>query len=143
MDLCNTPDMVSHPPHYQSDAGLEVIDVIKAFTADLKGIEATDTGNIIKYICRWKHKNGLEDLKKARWYLNHLINIIENEKTTQDMVEQAMVAEDWNGPNTTVTKTKRCIYARVGYNTVLCYGTKEKDLCPGYDKCDRYKPIDD
>ena len=40
--------MVSHPSHYQSETGLEVIDVIEAFTFDLKGIEATDTGNIIK-----------------------------------------------------------------------------------------------
>ena len=38
--------MVSHPSHYQSETGLEVIDVIEAFTFDLKGIEATDTGNI-------------------------------------------------------------------------------------------------
>ena len=73
------PDMVSHPPHYQSKTGLEVIDVIEAFTADLKGIEATDTGNIIKYICRWKGKNGLEDLQKAAWYLSHLINHVEEE----------------------------------------------------------------
>lgn len=71
------PNMVEHPPHYQSETGLEVIDVIQAFTFDLKGIEATDTGNVIKYICRWKSKNGLEDLKKARWYLNHLINHVE------------------------------------------------------------------
>lgn len=71
------PDMVSHPPHYQSETGLEVIDVIKAYTSDLKGIEATDTGNIIKYICRWKHKNGVEDLKKAKWYLDHLIKEVE------------------------------------------------------------------
>lgn len=66
--------MVSHPSHYQSETGLEVIDVIEAFTSDLKGIEATDTGNIIKYICRWKHKNGLQDLEKAKWYLEHLID---------------------------------------------------------------------
>ena len=72
-------EMVSHPKHYQSKTGLEVIDVIEAFTFDLNGIEATDTGNIIKYICRWKKKNGLEDLKKAEWYLNHLINHIERE----------------------------------------------------------------
>lgn len=69
--------MVSHPPHYQSPNGMEVIDVIENFTTDLNGIEATDTGNIIKYICRWKHKNGLQDLKKAQWYLNHLITHIE------------------------------------------------------------------
>lgn len=70
-------DMVNHPPHYISNKGIEVIDVIEAFTEDLEGIEATDTGNIIKYICRWKHKNGLEDLKKIQWYVNHLINHIE------------------------------------------------------------------
>lgn len=75
--------LVSHPPHYQSETGLEVIDVIEAFTFDLKGIEATDTGNIIKYMCRWKKKNGIQDLKKAMWYLQHLIDHVENlEKET-------------------------------------------------------------
>lgn len=68
--------MVSHPPHYQSETGLEVIDVIEAFTSDLKGIEAIDTGNVIKYICRWKQKNGIQDLEKAAWYLQHLIDHI-------------------------------------------------------------------
>ena len=65
--------MVSHPSHYQSETGLEAIDVIEAFTFDLKGIEATDTGNVLKYMCRWKNKNGLQDLEKAKWYLTHLI----------------------------------------------------------------------
>lgn len=69
--------MVSHPPHYQSESGLEVIQVIEAFTTDLTGIESYDTGNIIKYICRWKHKNGLQDLKKAMWYLQDLIDHVE------------------------------------------------------------------
>lgn len=77
-DIKNDPDkMVSHPSHYQSETGLEVIDVIEAFTFDLKGIEAVDTGNAIKYICRWKKKNGLQDLKKAMWYLQHLIDHVE------------------------------------------------------------------
>lgn len=69
--------MVSHPAHYQSNTGLEVIDVIEAFTFDLKGIQAVCTANVIKYICRWKAKNGLQDLKKAKWYLTHLIEHIE------------------------------------------------------------------
>lgn len=73
-------DMVNHPPHYKSKNGLETIDVIEAFTDGLSGIEAVDTANVLKYVCRWKHKNGLEDLKKASWYLNHLINHIENNK---------------------------------------------------------------
>ena len=71
--------MVDHPNHYQTKAGLEAIDIIDAFTDDLTGIEAFDTGNVLKYICRWKHKNGLEDLEKAAWYLNHLINHIKKE----------------------------------------------------------------
>lgn len=70
-------DMVNNPAHYQSDSGLEVIDVIEAFTADLKGYEAVETGNVLKYMCRWKKKNGLEDLKKARWYLDRLIENVE------------------------------------------------------------------
>lgn len=69
-----TQDMVNHPPHYQSAKGIEVIDVIEAFTDGLEGIEAVCTGNVIKYICRWSHKNGLEDLKKTKWYLEKLIN---------------------------------------------------------------------
>ena len=69
--------MVSHPSHYQSETGLEVIDVIEAFTFELTGIEAVDTGNVLKYICRWKKKNGVQDLKKARWYLEHLIEHVE------------------------------------------------------------------
>ena len=72
-------DVVNHPSHYQSDSGLEVIDVIEAFTADLQGIEAVCTANALKYVCRWKKKNGLEDLKKAQWYLNRLITTIEKE----------------------------------------------------------------
>ena len=48
----STDKMVSHPGHYQAPNGMETIDVIEAFTANLQGIEATDTGNIIKYACR-------------------------------------------------------------------------------------------
>lgn len=67
------PDMVNTPPHYISDSGIETIDVIKAFTKDLDPFEAYCTGNVIKYICRWKHKNGVEDLKKARWYIDRIL----------------------------------------------------------------------
>lgn len=70
-------ELVNHPEHYLSKEGIEVIDVIKAFTEDLEGIEAFDCGNAIKYLTRWKKKNGITDLKKAMWYLNHLINYLE------------------------------------------------------------------
>ena len=90
MEENKTLDMVNHPKHYKTKSGLETIQVIEAFTEDLTGIEATDTGNIIKYICRWKSKNGIEDLKKARWYLNHLIrhvNKADKQVKTEDAIK--------------------------------------------------------
>lgn len=82
--ITDEPDFVNHPPHYQSSTGLEVIDVIKAFTENLTGIEAVCTGNAIKYICRWKEKNGLQDLEKCIWYLNRLIEEVQSKEAKND-----------------------------------------------------------
>ena len=68
----STDKMVSHPNHYQSKYGFEVIDVIEEYTQELSGILATDTANMLKYICRWRHKNGIQDLEKSIWYATHL-----------------------------------------------------------------------
>lgn len=76
--MTNKNDVVNHPNHYNVH-GIEAIDVIKAYTSDLSGIQAVDTGNVIKYILRWNKKNGLEDLLKAQWYLNHLIDNVKKE----------------------------------------------------------------
>lgn len=65
-------DMVNHPPHYQMAGGLEVIDIIEAATKDLVGMDAVCTANAIKYILRWKHKGGIEDVEKAIWYLRKM-----------------------------------------------------------------------
>jgi hypothetical protein len=65
-------DNVNHPSHYTQGA-IECIDAIKEATKGLFGIEAVCTANIIKYVWRWKFKNGLEDLRKADWYLQRLI----------------------------------------------------------------------
>lgn len=66
-------DPVSKPRHYNL-GGIECIDAIKAATVGLTGIEAVDTAQVIKYAWRWKHKEKpVEDLKKAKWYLEHLI----------------------------------------------------------------------
>lgn len=67
-------DMVNNPAHY-NEATIETIDVIESVTQD--GFESYLQGNILKYICRYKYKNGVEDLEKARWYLNRLIEVIE------------------------------------------------------------------
>lgn len=70
---------VDHPNHYQSESGLEVIDVIKAFTSELSGEEAFCIGNAIKYICRYSKKNGTEDLEKAKWYIDRAISVRKTE----------------------------------------------------------------
>ena len=66
-------ETVNHPSHYQTKKGIEAIDVMEAFTEDMTGAEAVLTATILKYILRWKKKNGVEDLKKAEWYLARLI----------------------------------------------------------------------
>lgn len=76
-------ETVLHPVHYQSQTGVEVIDVIEAFTDGLVGVEATDTGNIIKYACRWKRKNGIQDLEKLMWYAQHLINHLRKKENVE------------------------------------------------------------
>ena len=71
-------DNVNHPPHY-GQGNIEAIEYIEDF---LNEEEYTGylRGNIAKYLHRWRYKNGVEDLEKARWYLNKLIK-------TQEKVE--------------------------------------------------------
>ena len=72
-------DSINHPSHYTQGA-IECIDAIKEATKGLFGIEAVCTANIIKYVWRWKFKNGLEDLDKASWYLERLKQEVRNNK---------------------------------------------------------------
>jgi hypothetical protein len=67
-------DNVNSPPHYNK-SGIECIDAIRAATDN--GFEYYLQGNILKYIWRYRYKNGTEDLKKAQWYLNKLIQEVE------------------------------------------------------------------
>ena len=70
-DHKQTMDMVNHPPHYNK-AGIETIDAIKAMTDT--GFEYYLQGNIMKYLWRFDYKGKpLEDLQKAQWYLNTLL----------------------------------------------------------------------
>jgi hypothetical protein len=68
-------DVVNHPIHYNK-SGIETIDAIKAMTNE--GFEYYLQGNIMKYLWRYKYKNGVEDLEKAQWYLNKLISTIKD-----------------------------------------------------------------
>lgn len=67
-DVKIAPEMVNHPDHYQTRSGIEVIDVIEAFDLGF------NLGNVTKYVLRSEKKfNTLEDLKKAKWYLEREI----------------------------------------------------------------------
>ena len=86
---------ISHPSHYcQGD--IECIDAIKAATVGKIGIEAVCVANAIKYLFRYENKNGLEDCKKAAWYVNRLIQELEAKNMNQD---DEYDIEDYQGCN--------------------------------------------
>jgi hypothetical protein len=62
----HTNDPINHPDHYTK--GIETTDYIESWDMDF--VE----GNIIKYVSRYKYKRGVQDLKKAEWYLKRLIH---------------------------------------------------------------------
>lgn len=68
-------DKVNNPAHYTA-GGIETLDYIKAKVSDYPSYAV---GNILKYVSRYEHKNGIEDLKKAQFYLNDLIEWMESD----------------------------------------------------------------
>lgn len=75
-------DPVNHPDHY-TQGGIECKDAIKAAVTGLEGYEAFLTGNAIKYLWRWKRKNGTEDLRKAEFWIRELIDETEARHETK------------------------------------------------------------
>lgn len=72
----NVPDMVNHPQHY-TQGSIECIDALKAATVGKRGIEAVCVANVIKYLWRYEEKNGIEDIRKAKWYIERLLMELE------------------------------------------------------------------
>jgi len=70
-------DLVNHPSHY-ADSAIECIDAIEAqLTAE--EFQGYLRGNCVKYTWRWRNKGGVQDLKKAQWYLDRLITVNETQ----------------------------------------------------------------
>ena len=66
-------DIVNHPKHYTTHpSGIECIQITEHMNFNI--------GNVIKYLWRTDHKNGLEDLKKAQWYLNREVKRLEGKE---------------------------------------------------------------
>ncbi len=65
-------DSVQRPAHY-NQSGIECIDAIAAAVKGKSGTEAVYVANVIKYLWRYELKNGVEDCRKAQWYLDRLV----------------------------------------------------------------------
>ena len=70
-------DVVEHPAHY-TGGRIECIEAIEVMTDGMTGWEGYSLGNVLKYIWRFRRKGGVQDLKKAKWYLE---NLIESKRT--------------------------------------------------------------
>ena len=81
-------EKVKHPSHYNK--GIEMWDYAHSHNLDFF------EGNIVKYITRWKDKNGIEDLHKAKQYLDKLIELEEKniiitlENTSKELFDESM-----------------------------------------------------
>ena len=73
-------DNVNKPNHYQGRYGMESIDALRNFIKGKAEMEAHRWCTTVEYLLRYKEKNGLEDLKKARKNLDWLIEELENEQ---------------------------------------------------------------
>lgn len=83
-----------NPTHY-TQGKIEAIDAIESATMNKKGLDAVCTANVIKYLWRCENKGGLEDMKKAKWYLERMIAA--NEKPIE-------IKHDFVHPNSAFSK---------------------------------------
>ena len=88
-------DPVNSPAHYaDSFGGIQCIDAIETSmsTEEFKGFLK---GNVQKYVWRYSQKNGAEDLKKAKWYLERLISLREYEEAMAKATEKVSWSLVW------------------------------------------------
>ena len=118
-------DNVNHPKHY-TQGEIECIDCIKAATVNKVGIEAFCVGNAIKYLFRYENKNGLEDVRKAQWYINRLIQELEEKKENCS----------FTGPDDTVYDCNECANYNMDEDSEPCCNCKNTAVpgTPEYDK---------
>lgn len=75
-------EKVNHPQHYNK-GNIEVIEIMEQIARDYEPDVAVNISNVIKYIARANHKDNLvEDLNKAKWYLNRAVELVSEDETT-------------------------------------------------------------
>lgn len=93
-----------NPSHYKQGK-VECIDAIESATVHKTGLEAVCTANVIKYLFRYEAKNGLEDVRKAQWYLNKLIDYLEHKEEIDEMIAESNAEEEPTCPSKPQTFT--------------------------------------
>ena len=118
-------DNVNNPTHY-TQGEIECIDCIKAATVNKVGIEAFCVGNAIKYLFRYENKNGLEDVRKAQWYINRLIQELEEKKENCSFTD----------PDDAVGDCNECANYNMDEDSEPCCNCKNTAVpgTPEYDK---------
>lgn len=112
-------DNINHPSHYET-AGIECIEAME-ITQGREAVKSFCLCNAYRYLWRHKNKNGLEDLKKARWYLDRYITMqTEDDKAIRAEIKE--ICED------ELRRAKELLENRECYIRDL-----EHEL--GYDKC--------
>jgi hypothetical protein len=81
-----------NPSHYQRD-GMECIEAIEAAVQNLSGAEAYATGSAIKYLWRWKEKGGIDDLNKAKWFIQKMVDHLEEIEYQEDLAAEESLLE--------------------------------------------------
>lgn len=79
-----------NPSHYRQGK-VECIDALESATVNKTGLEAVCVANVIKYLWRYEAKNGLEDIRKAQWYLAKLIDYLEHKDKIDEMIAKSDV----------------------------------------------------
>lgn len=117
-------DNVNHPSHY-CQGGIECIDALKAATVGKAGIEAVCVANVIKYLWRYEEKNGIEDVNKAQWYINRLIQELKEKKENNTFYD----------PNDVVGDCDECANFNMDDVSDICYHCKNSAFpgTPEYD----------
>ena len=118
-------DNVNHPKHY-TQGDIECIDALKAAIVGKTGIEAVCVANVIKYLFRYENKNGLEDVRKAQWYINRLIQELEEKKENCFFI----------GPDDVVDDCNECANYNMDEDSEPCCNCKNTAVpgTPEYDK---------
>lgn len=107
-----------NPNHYRTGK-IECIEALESATVGKTGIEAVCTANIIKYLWRYENKNGVEDIKKAQWYLNKLLSVkgVEPEVVEKIVVKQTTLG---NNPAPLKDTSGQCTKRQRGYIYGIC-----------------------